>query len=75
MVATSTGLEKSLTKSQSLGQVYSHQTRLILVLSEVSSGQMIVFVTEDLKLEIFGVGHVDMIIPLEETIVGQISQI
>ena len=39
-----------------------------LVLSKVSSSQMIMLVMEDLKLKIFRVRHVDTIISLEETI-------
>ena len=69
MVATSTGLTEILNKVMESGpSVLASDQVNSLVLSKVSSSWMIVFVTEDLKSEIFGVGHVDMIISLEKTI-------
>ena len=69
MVATSTGLTKILNKVMKSGpSIIALDQVDSLVLSEVSSGWMIMFVIEDSKSEIFRVGHIDMIISLEETI-------
>ena len=68
-VATSTGLTKILNKVMKSGPSVLMSDQIdSLVLSEVSSSQVVVFVTEDLKLEIFGVGYIDTIIFSEETI-------
>ena len=66
-VTTCAGLTEILYKfSESGPSILSSDQSDSLVLTEVSSSQMIVFVLEDSESEVFGVGYIDLIIFLEE---------